>query len=292
MFRQRKLVWCLTVQARQAACLALAFAAISSGQLIPPPDKVTINDPRPLTKVAEMFGARYGVRVSYEDVSAYNYEGDLDKSTKLPRSSSLSISFAGFPQPEYSDKVAYDLRAQKTGDPVSMKRLLQAILNEHERSGNPGRFKIVDTENGMVIVPTATRDSAGMFVPDQSVLDQRISFPEETMRLDLALNRFCSALSSATGKNIYFHDGPEAINVRIGAKDEVARDVLARMFNTQRWNGMGITINSIGEPALEATWALTTEPDGYKLVAAQVEITFSFGLAGNSQLPIPLPKRP
>jgi hypothetical protein len=276
-----------------ARCLAVAFAAISSSQ-IPPPDNVTITDPRPLVKVAEMFGARYGVRVSYEDVSAYNFAGDLDKATNLPKSSSLSISFAGFPQPKYSDKVAYDLRAQQTGDPASTKTLLQAILNEHERSGNPGRFKIVDTENGMVIVPTATRDSAGIFAPDQSVLDQRITFPEETMNLDTALDAFCKTLSRATGKNVYIPTGygPGPVSVRIGAKNEIARDVLARIFNTRKWNGMGISIGVIGQPANEVTWVLTTQPDGYKLEYGVVEIVFSFGLSGNSQLPILLPKQP
>jgi hypothetical protein len=256
-------------------------------QPIPPPTRVMISDPRPLLKVAEMFSERYGVRVSYEDLPEYDYAGDLDKSTNLPKSSSPSISFAGFPQPKYNT----NWKAQQTGDPVSMKTLLQTILDEHERNGNPGRFKIVDTANGMAIVPTATRNSAGMFVPAQSVLDQRISFGGDyTDSLDGALNIFCKALSAATGKNVYTRLGPEATNVRFGAKNEVARDVLARMLNSQWWNGMGISINSIGEPSVQTTWVLITEPDGYKLDFAPVKIVFSWGPNGNSQTPIFLKK--
>ena len=96
----------------------------------------------------------------------------------------------------------------------------------------------------MAIVPTATRDSTGMFVPDQSILDQRISFPEMGYNLQNMLQAFCRVLSTATGKHVYTHVGDEPTNVHIGAKDEVARDVLARMFTTHKWIGMGILVNS------------------------------------------------
>jgi hypothetical protein len=269
-------------------CVAAAFAAISTGEVpLSPPDNVTISDLRPLNKVAEELIARYGARVSYEDVSAYNYAGDLDKSTNLPRSSGLSISFAGLPRPKYDET----WKAQQSADPSRVKTLLQAILNQHERNGNPGRFKIVDTENGMVIVPTATRDSTGTFVPDQSVLDQRISFPEvSSTSIGVLLTAFCKALSAATGKHVYTHVGFGNTQARIGANNEVARDALARMLNTQQWNGMGITINFIGKPANETTWVLMTKPDGYELDIRQVNVEFTWASGHITGVPISLPK--
>jgi hypothetical protein len=278
-------------------CLIAAFAAISSGQ-IPPPDNVTISDPRPLVKVVETLIARYGVRISYEDVSAYNFEADLVRSnpqTVLPRNSGLSISFGGLPQPKYDDT----MKTQQSADPSKVKTLLQAILNQHERNGNPGRFKIVGTENGMAIVPTATRDSAGTFVPDQSILDQRISFPTmDTDNTDVALNAFCKALSTASGKNVYSRAGLSSTQVRIGADNEVARDVLARLFNSLRTNGMGLLQPggrlNVGNPTTEVAWVLTTEPGvGYRLEARAIVIQYTWANSDHIwTVPIILPKQP
>ena len=98
-------------------CFFVAFAAISGGQTPPFPDNMTTSDPRPLLKVAEDIIKRYGVRVSYEDVSAYNFAGDLDKATNLPRSSGLSINFAGLPRPKYDNT----WKNQQTADPAKVK---------------------------------------------------------------------------------------------------------------------------------------------------------------------------
>ena len=190
---------------------------------------------------------RYGVPVNYEDVSSYAFEAG--------RRGRLTVNFT-----ERSS-------APKPADPQGIARLLQALLEQNESEGNPGLFKLVDTDLGVTIVPTATRNGSGQFIPDPSLLDTRISFPEVSTDFGIALSTFCQALSAASGKSVVSSGGYMYLAVRIGAKNEIARDVLVKLISGVRRTGglMSGDFLKAGTPVkpspiAKIVWRLITEP--------------------------------
>jgi hypothetical protein len=134
---------------------------------------------------------------------------------------------------------------------ASVSKALETVLQQHESNGNPGRFRVVETAAGLAIVPVASRNSLGMLVSDYSPLDLPISFPEVDAGADSGLRAFSEALSAASGKRIKLLDSLFTMNVKIGANNEVARDVLARLLTGLR--------NRSG-PAPKLAWTLVMEP--------------------------------
>ncbi len=57
--------------------LGFAFLGLASAQTQWSRDSASITDLRPLLKATEILISRYGVPISYEDVSAYKYYADL-----------------------------------------------------------------------------------------------------------------------------------------------------------------------------------------------------------------------
>jgi hypothetical protein len=222
--------------------------------------EISVTEPRPLARVAEILTTRYGVPVSYEDVSAYAYDGDLSAATSekqgpraaaiLPRSSSLKF---------FPEALAISFDPVRTADPAAVAKMLGGILAQHEAAGNPGRFKLLETAAGLVIVPTAVRDYSGTFIPDQSLLDMRISFQAAAGDADSALLAFRDALKAVSGKEVSI-EGFWAQSGPVGANNEIARDVLARILNGLH-HFVGPTTN-IGDvsPSPRLVWSLTAEP--------------------------------
>jgi hypothetical protein len=213
---------------------------------------VSVDAPRPLAEAAEILTNGYGVPISYEDVSAYADESDLaditdflrshpDSKTLSPRAGRLMVTFDA--------PTAPSLIRPATSANVS--KALETLLRQHESNGNPGRFNIIETAAGLAVVPVATRNSLGIFVSDHSPLDLRISFPEVDTGADSGLRAFSEALGAASGKRIKLLDSLFTMDVKIGANNEVARDVLARLLTGLR--------NRSG-PAPKLAWTLAMEP--------------------------------
>ncbi len=228
---------------------------------------MSIVDARPLKKAAEALEALHGVPISYEDPSAYAYNGDLSDPFEFraanalpPRDSSLkfvSEHLKGAIERPDAHGVHPLLQAAPEAD---VARILQSVVDQHASNGNPGRFKILATPAGLVIVPTAARNSRGERVPDQSLLDFRISLPEMDTDADLAIEAFCKALSAASGKTVQPADAFLTRTARIGADNEVARDVLVRLLNGMHETRGGIRNADGTLPVVKVAWTLTTQP--------------------------------
>jgi hypothetical protein len=237
--------------------------------------EISVTEPRPLARVAEILTTRYGVPVSYEDVSAYAYDGDLSAATSekqgpraaaiLPRSTSLKF---------FAEPLSISFDPVRTADPAAVAKMLRAILAQHEAAGNPGRFKLLETAGGLVIVPTAVRDYSGTFVPDQSLLDLRISFQAAGGESTSPLWAFRDALKAVSGKDISVEGIFGAESGPAGANNEIARDVLARILNGLD-HFIGPTTN-IGDviPPPQLVWSLTAEPAIEPPHAARYHIGF------------------
>ena len=240
--------------------LGVSFLACASAQTATRQESVSIDDPWPLAKTAEILWARYGIPISYEDVSKYSYSADLadpvafgaahpDASLLPPRSSHLS--FALEPLVIGNDPV-------RPADLTRVAKQLQVILDQHQSNGNPGRFKILETPAGLVITPTAVRDANGLFVADHSVLDARITFPEIRGESYLTFGALRDALQAATGKAVHIDILP-GLSDPIRADNEPARDVLIRLLNGFH-RSFGL-MPADGSPPIEGshTWVLTTD---------------------------------
>src|SRR4051812_39446007 len=91
--------------------LAILSAAIVVAQQPGLPlssDHISITDPHPLARVAEILTARYGVPVSFEEGSGYSFAGDLSDAAQVrqenasakslpPRTASLDFVNPPFP---------------------------------------------------------------------------------------------------------------------------------------------------------------------------------------------------
>ncbi len=242
----------------QCGCFVAALAAVASAQLTPPTGPVSINDPWPLAQAAGILVARYGVPISYEDVSRYAYSGDLADPVRYmsdhPGALTLPSRTSGVTFVQEPLKMSYDPTV--AAEPAEVGRVLQGVLQQHERNGNPGRFKMLETSAGLVIVPTETRNESGVFVPDQSLLEARISFREMEGESRWVFEAFRDALRAATGKNIVMDGMGGGLCDRVGARDEVAREVLIRLLK-----GYHPQSGLLGATSAQLTWNLTAHTD-------------------------------
>ena len=165
------------------------LAGVANAQAQSRDETVSISDPRPLAKTAETLIKRYGVPVSYEDVSAYTYEGDFSESREVqtthwgarvlaPRGGSITLTLPKANLPAVPLTTA------------TVEGFLGTAAAQHQAAGNPGRFQILETLAGPAIVPVANRDSSGVLIQDRSLLDFRVTFPEMDRDIESALETF------------------------------------------------------------------------------------------------------
>jgi hypothetical protein len=258
--------------------LAAVFFGFAFAQTATRQESISVSDTWPLAKAAEVIRARYGIPISYEDASTYSYYADKEDPVNFmaahpgarvlpPKSSSLSFVL----QPL---DVSYD--PARPADLKSVAKQLQGVLDQNQANGNPGRFRIMETSGGLVIVPTATRDVNGAFVEDHSILEARISFPEISGDSYLTFGAFRDALQAAIGKSVRMDILP-GLSDPIRARNEPARDVLIRLLNGFH-GGVGL-MPTDGSTRIEPkrTWSLTTEPGIDPSVSTSYHLRF-FGV--------------
>jgi hypothetical protein len=184
-----------------------------------------------------------GVPISYED-AAYSYEGDLiDKTDPVYRETHPNGPRALAPKGGALE-IRFSVVPSGAGGhlPIpSLTTVLQGTLTQQVAAGIPGEFRVLEIpEQGFAIVPLRVRDTSGNLVPDQSPLETRISFPREERDGIRTLELICGAVTSASGRKVVL--GTVPINplrnqvVRLGASNEVARDLLIRTFDGLRWS--------------------------------------------------------
>ncbi len=283
-------------------CILAVFAGVmyaqkgtSHGQT------VSVTDSRPLAQIAEILNGRYGVPISYEDASAYPFDGDLGDTVEterrrgFPSAPALTLRNTTLKFVAEPLDVGFDgAWPGRPADPAGVARILQGVLDQHAANGSPGRFKILQTKLGLAIVPTATRNSAGDFVPEQSLLDTRISFAKVEGDTYSVINTFTEALAAASGAKIDFPFGGLAHSSPVAANNEIARDVLARIAT-------GLVFYRAGPP-LPLVWTLVTQPGiapphtaTYRMDLRMGTLDFAYSANdtyGAVPIPRPAPPRP
>ena len=221
--------------------------------------------PRPLAKAAEALEGRYGIPVSYED-PAYVYDGDIvDFTDPAYKISHPGIRALGVKSGSVVLRGNLSASVRSPADAIS---LFQSLLDDHVRAGNPGEFALVQSGDGVVIVPTKVRDANGILSPDQSPLEVRISFPEQERTANEAMDAICGAILANSGKKVVLGMDPfggirstdprgarATYYVTIGATNEPARSVLQRTLAGLQWANP-----SIKSPILKMAWRLLYDP--------------------------------
>jgi hypothetical protein len=223
---------------------------------------LTVNDPRPLAKAADFLELKFGIAISYEDV-AWSYGGDIARLVDTPYGREIAQQ-----NPQFKAVIprggSFDVKLLL--DPVSRKpippvvNVLQNVLTEYTARGNPGEFKLVPLGQDFSIVPNLARDQTGRLVQQRSPLDVPISFPEAERDGLATLRTICEAVTAAFGKKI--SPGTLSVSffsntlVRIGANNETARDVLAKVLEALRWQDP----RNVG-PLPKLSWRLFYGPD-------------------------------
>lgn len=244
------------MRAHTAVVSISLLASLAYGQTV----IFSVTGTKPLAQAAEQFEMRYGIPISYEDPN-YVYDGDLIDQTPpayaqshpnaptaparvVPKGGSLVLR--GDPKKQLS-------LFNAAADAMPM---LQSLVDDHMKAGYPGQFKVIPSGDGFDIVPMAVKNSAGTLVPDQSLLETRITLPELQRTADRTLDGICEAIRSNTGKNIGV--GMNQFQslywvATVGANNEPARTVLERTLD-------GLHTNSSGAQIPKAAWSLMYAP--------------------------------
>jgi hypothetical protein len=250
-------------------------AGVGYGQVAGEVIILSATGPRPLVKAADQLEARYGIPVSYEDAT-YAYEGDLvDETDPAYKLSHPGIRALGV---KNGSAVLRGNLSASVRSPADAMPLFQSLLDDYVRAGNPGEYALVQSGDGVVIVPTRVRNENGVLLPDQSPLETRISFPE-LQRTDLeTLAAICGAILANSGKKVVVGTTPfgglqspgtrGSYYVTIGASNEPARSVLQRTLAGLQWAD-----SRTQGPILKMGWWLLYDP-GERVYALSVHQVF------------------
>lgn len=250
-------------------------AGVAYGQVAREGIILSATGPRPLVKATDELEGRYGIPVSYED-AAYAYEGDLvDETDPAYKISHPGIRALGVKSGSVVLRGNLNALVRSPADAMS---LFQSVLDDHVRAGNPGEFALVQSGDGVVIVPIRVREASGILVPDQSPLEVRISLPD-LERTDLeTLYAICAAIQANSGRTVRVGTTPflglrssdtrGSYYVTIGASNEPARGVLQRTLAGLQWADP-LTQG----PILKMAWWLLYDP-GERVYALNVHQVF------------------
>lgn len=205
-------------------CLALAG---------PQPSQVSIKvrDARPLAEAAVELERQLGVLVTYEDppyeyagdiedvTAAVRKDGDLSKRVFAPRSGPLVFSY---PIPAGAGT---DVR----------EAAVRALADTYNSANDGARFQVVALQQYLHIVPTMSRNAAGVLEGRRSLLDVSVSMPAQEKTLMEAVTDLLQRLSESNGVQVGVGSVP--INLMLQTKtstqadNENARAVLQRFLS-------------------------------------------------------------
>ncbi len=249
--------------------LAAAFLTVrATGQV--PPASVHVEDHWPISKAVGLLEGYYGVPISLEDLSAYEYQGELRELDNFAQLQQARPSMKRILYPHGVLDVSFPEPAT-TATPASVANIVRALLAQHVKNGNAGQFRLLETSETLVILPTARKDSAGSLIPDRSPLELRISFPQADRDANTAFEVFCQAATKALGRNVglWTNVGTWQQTVDVGANNEVARDVLVKILSGLHWADSAVPF-----PRSRISYAFAPLPgvDGYSFSVHQVSV--------------------
>ena len=191
---------------RAGPICVVSFLMIPAGQA---PERLSVNDPRPLSAAVELVERRCHCAITYED----------------PLWTSDDVALSGPHWPAMIPKgglFTFDAPDLAATTPAQMAAAMAQVVRAFEQSGSGrGAFRVTNDTTAVHVVPR-----------QGSILDTPIRVMHATRRLDDAVNVALAEVERATGQNVGLATFP--INfffqhqVEIEATQEPAREVLVR----------------------------------------------------------------
>jgi len=186
---------------------------------------------QPIETAIELIQRKFGVAISYEGPEWVS-KADLVEAR--------DSRFPDWKGPLVPRDGILDLVIPSAGQGKQVKTarmVIDEMLKSHAYHGNSGEFIVVQLrEESFLIKADKAEDSNGGLTTQSSPLDVKISFPEEERTIAATLDLICLSIrETGKGKINHPHIGAGGYfnkKVRIGANDELARDVVARTLKT------------------------------------------------------------
>jgi hypothetical protein len=191
-----------------------------------------ITDPRPLEAAMTLLSRKLGVPISYEE-PAWESSADIIPAAEYPGNERMATRT--FPRgPLIPRGGSFDVVIlPNTAAPAA----IQAAIQSHRDFRNPAEFKLITFgESEFAVVPERAGDKDGRLVPQTSPFDARITFPEEERTFSEAVEVVLQAVRTTRRVGIALPFDLKSLDGgapkrRTGARNEVARDVLAKALH-------------------------------------------------------------
>lgn len=197
---------------------------------------LSVDDPRPLAAAILELEYRHGVPITYEDAPIVVGAEMKDVTTEVRHDLSRYA-------PGQAPKVIIPLGgtftifynvASDTGQPASMRDVLQSAIDAHAGARLAGRYRVLESGAGFSVVPSAHTGADARLSAVAPVLDTRITLAGGARSGIDAIEQICRAVSVASGEAVTIGTAPATVLGRhtttISAADEPAREVLARLL--------------------------------------------------------------
>lgn len=181
---------------------------------------ISANSFRPLEQVLDALQLKYGWVVDYEDPQ-YLVAADL---TSGPVGAAPSLLPAGG-----------NLTVEFPASSAEEAKTLQLVVDQYQRSNNPGRFELRFSQGDFYVVGIAAHDERGRTSKQQSVFDLPLTFPAEERSITDTINKICQEITTQSHIAVTLGVSPRRIldrnSVKLGGNKESARELLRKSLD-------------------------------------------------------------
>jgi hypothetical protein len=241
-----------------------------------------ITNGRALELAAQLLSRKLGVTVSFEE-AVWMSSRDVVRAADIPGNEAVtSDNHPRGPLVPRNSTLTMTVPTTKAAkEAVGPSRIIQTVLDSHSSSRNPGDYRLVQlSETEYSLVVDQVEDESGRRVKQVSPLDVRISFPEKDRTLQETLDLIYLSVSTAAGVKLGgLSDARSQTRFQLGAKNEIAREVLAKALRTPGGTRM--------------SWSLRYDPENkfHLIYFRPVEAEEFFPGLGLRLLPLAWPKQ-
>jgi hypothetical protein len=228
-----------------ALCLAMTgpfilmgFAARERGGQGIREMKLSVEDPRPVAQAILELQEKYGWVITYED-PLYVHDSEIDDVTLKVRKDLDKYKPGEAPKVLVPKGGSLEFKYNVMSDtnlPDNPAMVVQKLLDAQAASVNGGRFRLETRGQIMHVIPTAIKNSAGVIVSQESVLDAIISLPSGDGTVLQKLRSICTAISRTTNITVKLGTIPTGLLLQHrdqqGAANQRARDILVNTLET------------------------------------------------------------
>jgi hypothetical protein len=206
--------------------------SLPDGVTAEPNDRFAIKSPRALAVAAQLLTQVLGVPVSYEDAI---WKAGADVTSWTPAIAARLNPSVGLSTRIGAREAMFDFAVPAAAERkyIPAESIVSSVIETYHRAGSPGEFKVIPF--GMEEYSIAAEfagDKDGRKVQQHRPLDERITFPAKKRSVSAAIDEICRTVTKAGGISVLNNVSINFSQVYtdIGADNEVARDVLAKVL--------------------------------------------------------------